>query len=254
VTAPSRRRAAKAPAGPHFGQRRRSHDEQPGARIEVHEFENGPPIDAPIALRLSGPDLDTLRALAGRVETALKATEGTEYVVNPVRLPRTDLRLALDQEKAGLLGIPSSEFDRTVRLAVAGLRAGTLREADGDERGIVVRLPHGGRARAEALDRVYVPGRTGALTPVRQVAQLRFASSPTEIQRYDKARTVTVTSNVRTGYNTDRVTKAALAALASVPLPAGYRIVPGGEIESRQESFGGIGGARDDGHGQSRFG
>jgi multidrug efflux pump subunit AcrB len=126
---------------------------------------------------------------------------------------------------------------------VSGLRAGTLREADGDERGIVVRLPHAGRARAEALDRVYIPARTGALTPVRQVAQLRFATSPTEIQRYDKARTVTVTANVRTGYNTDRVTKAALAALASVPLPAGYRIVPGGEIESRQESFGGIGGA-----------
>ncbi len=215
----------------------------PGARIEVKEFENGPPIDAPIALRLSGPDLDTLRGLASRVEAVLKATEGTEYVVNPVRLPRTDIRLALDHEKAGLLGIPSSDFDLTVRLAVAGVRAGTLREGDGDERGIVVRLPHSGRPRAEALDRVYVPSRAGALTPVRQVAALEFATSPTEIQRYNKARTVTVTSNIRTGFNTDRVTNAALATLATIPLPSGYRIVPGGELESRQESFGGIGGA-----------
>src|SRR4029079_8961844 len=31
----------------------------PGARIELREFENGPPIDAPIAMRLSGESLDT---------------------------------------------------------------------------------------------------------------------------------------------------------------------------------------------------
>ena len=43
----------------------------PGARIELREFENGPPIDAPIAMRLAGESLDTLRALAGRVEQAL---------------------------------------------------------------------------------------------------------------------------------------------------------------------------------------
>jgi multidrug efflux pump subunit AcrB len=44
----------------------------PGARIELREFENGPPIDAPIALRVHGTDLDTLRTLAARVE-ALRA-------------------------------------------------------------------------------------------------------------------------------------------------------------------------------------
>lgn len=215
----------------------------PGARIELREFENGPPIEAPIELRISGPDLDTLRALAGRVERILKDTEGTEYVNNPVRVRRTDLRLALDQQKAGLVGVPSVEFDRTVRLAVAGVKAGTLRERNGDERDVVVRLAHRGRPKAQALDRVYLPTATGALTPARQVATLGFSSSPTEIQRYDKQRTVTVTSNVRNGYNTDRVTRAALAQVEGLTLPAGYRIVAGGEIESRQESFGGIGGA-----------
>ncbi len=213
----------------------------PAARLELREFENGPPIDAPIALRIQGPDLDTLRSLASRVEAALRATPGTEYVLNPVRLRRTDLQLALDREKAGLLGVPSVEFDRTVRLAVAGVPAGTLREADGDARDVVVRLPHAGRPRPEALDRIWVTGANGAQVPVRQVASLRFKASPTEIQRYDKERTVTVTSNVRTGYNTDRVTRDVLARVAALPLPAGYRVVPGGEIESRQESFGGIG-------------
>ena len=48
---------------------------------------------------------------------------------------------------------------------------------------------------------------------------------------------------MRTGYNTDRVTRQVLARLAPLALPSGYGIVPAGEIESRQESFGDMGGA-----------
>ena len=64
-----------------------------------------------------------------------------------------------------------------------------------------------------------------------------------EIQRHNRVRSVTVTANVRTGYNTDRVTRQVLARLAPLALPSGYGIVPAGEIESRQESFGDMGGA-----------
>jgi multidrug efflux pump subunit AcrB len=48
---------------------------------------------------------------------------------------------------------------------------------------------------------------------------------------------------VRTGYNTDRVTRRVLSELRGVALPDGYRIVAAGEIESRQNSFGDMGGA-----------
>jgi multidrug efflux pump subunit AcrB len=215
----------------------------PGARIEVREFENGPPIDAPVALRITGPDLDTLRVLAARVEAVLRATPGTRYVDNPVRLRRTDLALVLDRDKAGLLGVTPAEFDRTVRLGIAGVTAGALREPDGEARPVVVRLAHEGRPGPEALDRLFVPTAAGALTPLGQVARTEFAASPPVIQRYAKERTVTVTSAVATGFNTDRVTRAALAALDTLALPGGYRLVPAGEIESRQESFGGVGGA-----------
>jgi multidrug efflux pump subunit AcrB len=218
--------------------------EYPGARLELREFENGPPVDAPIAMRLQGPDLDTLRALAARAEAALEATPGTEYVFNPVRLRRTDLALPLDRGRAGLLGVSPLEFDRTVRLGVAGLPAGTLREADGEERDIVVRLPFtGDRPGTEALSRLFIPTSAGGLTPLGQVTRPAFETSATEIQRYDKSRTVTVSSWVRTGYNTDRVTKDALARLAQITLPPGYSLTPAGELESRQESFGGMGSA-----------
>jgi multidrug efflux pump subunit AcrB len=215
----------------------------PNARIEVREFENGPPIDAPVAIRLTGPDLDTLRSLAARVERVITATPGTMYVDNPVRLARTDLKVDVDQHKAGMFGIPAIEVDRTIRLGVAGLSAGVYRDGSGEEYPIRVRLPHQGMPTVEALDRVYVASLTGATVPLRQVADVRFASSPPRIAHHEQQRAVTVTSYVRSGFNTDRVTRAVLDELEGMELPDGYRWTAAGEIESRQESFGGVGGA-----------
>jgi multidrug efflux pump subunit AcrB len=215
----------------------------PNARIEIKEFENGPPIAAPIEMRVEGPDLDTLRALAARVEQTMEGTPGTLYVNNPVRLLRTDLQVAVDRSKAGLFGIPTVEVDRTVRMGIAGLQAGRFRDGAGDEFDIQVRLAHDGRPDAGALDRVYVASMAGAQVPLWQVADLRFAASVPRIERKDRQRSVTVTSFVQNGFVTDRVTRDVLARLDEIPLPAGYRVVAAGEIESREESFGGIGGA-----------
>jgi multidrug efflux pump subunit AcrB len=215
----------------------------PGAELALREFENGPHIDAPIAIRIEGPGLDSLSAIAERVAGVLDHTPGTQYVTNPVRLPGSDLRVRINREKAGLLGIPTVEIDRTVRLGLAGLQAGTLRERNGDERPILVQIARPGRPHPEDLQRIYVSSMNGSLAPLAQVADLKFERTVSEMQRYDRTRSVTVTAGVRSGYNTNRVTRAALDRLGKIGLPPGYRLVAAGEIESRKESFGGIGGA-----------
>jgi multidrug efflux pump subunit AcrB len=217
--------------------------EYPGARLELREFENGPPIDAPIALRIQGDDLDSLRAVAARVEQVIRGTPGTRYVVNPVRLPRTDLAVQVDRARAGQLDVPIVEVDRAVRLGLAGLTAGQVREGDGTARDVVVRLNHDGEPAPAALGRIWVPAANGAAVPLAQVATIGFVASPAEIQRYQQRRTVTITSDVATGENVDQLTKQVLAQLDTMPLPAGTTITPGGELESRGESFGGLGSA-----------
>ncbi len=63
----------------------------PGAHIYVKEFVNGPPIAAPISVRVIGPDLETIEKLAARVERLIAATPGTRDVENPLRVARTNL-------------------------------------------------------------------------------------------------------------------------------------------------------------------
>jgi multidrug efflux pump subunit AcrB len=213
----------------------------PGARIILEAYQNGPPINAPIEVAISGPDLEQLRLLAAQAETLIEATPGTRDVDNPVRLLRTDLDLQIDSEKAALFGIAPVEIDRTVRAAVAGLSAGRFREADGDEYEITLRLPMQGRPTLEALDRIEVSSATGRPVPLRQVASPQFSSAASLIRRHEREREVLITAYPRAGYNTGEVTKAALERLSTMKLPAGYALRAGGELEARQESFGGIG-------------
>ncbi len=220
----------------------------PGAALELREFENGPPVDAPIAIRVLGDDPATLEAAARRVEAIVTATEGTRYVRNPSRDRKSDLRVRIDRDRATLAGVAVKDVDKAVRLAVGGVVAGKYRENQADEaydvrvtlpRAERAPLPGGPRPGLDVLDRLYLAGGAGAV-PLGQVADLALEPSPTRINHHDKVRSTTVTAYVREGYNTDRLTKQILAKVGAEAWPAGIRIVPAGEFESRQESFGGL--------------
>jgi multidrug efflux pump subunit AcrB len=221
-------------------QLRRELEQYPNARIHVREFRNGPPITAPIAVRVIGPELDRLDELAGKVEKIIAATPGTRDVDNPVRMRRTNLSLDIDSHKAALLGVPSVEFDRAVRLAVAGIPAGKFKDSDGEQYDIMVRTPIDARPDVRALDQVRVATLNGETLPLSQLARVGFTSAPTEIHRYNRERAVTINADVKSGYNTDRVTKDVLDRLEQMQWPRGYSYVPGGELETRTESFGGL--------------
>ncbi|MBL9208368.1 MAG: efflux RND transporter permease subunit, partial [Opitutaceae bacterium] len=216
----------------------------PGAHIVVKELENGPPIEAPIAVRLFSDNLDTLASLSTQVETLLNGIEGTQSVNNPVRVRRTDLRVVVDKPTAALLGVSEAEIDRAVRLAFAGIDVSRFREEDGDEYPIQIALPRGERATLENWGRIQVQSTaTGVYLPLSQVAKLTFEGAPPVIQRFNRERSVTVTAFVRDGFNVDRLTRATEAGLRQMAWPAGARWSFGGEVESRQESFGNLGGA-----------
>lgn len=211
------------------------------ARIYVYEFENGIPIDAPIALRLAGDNLDSIKTYAGKIEEIMRYNDGTIYIKNPLNQSLTDIRVVINTEKAGMFGVPKIEIDRTIRLSLAGIIVGKYRDTDGKEYSINVRLPRESAGGIELLDRIYVASLTGAQVPLSQIARVEFANSPTLIQHYNNERSMTVSSFVKPGYNTDKVTKEIIARVGQLRMPEGFKLIPAGEIESRKESFEGIG-------------
>ena len=211
-----------------------------GAKVEVKNFEQGPPVTAPIEIRLAGENLDTLRNLAKKVEDLLNQTKGTIYVNNPVANLKTDIRVSIQKEKARQLGIATSEIDQTVRLALAGLNLGSFTDPKGNERSILLTTPKEDRATLETFEPIYIYNNQGKGIPLSQIADLTFESSTLTIDHYNKNRSVSVSSFVDANYLTDRVLSEVIAKLDQIALPEGYRLSLGGEYETKQESFAGF--------------
>jgi len=213
----------------------------PGAKVEVKNFEQGPPVVAPIEIRLFGDNLDTLRALSIKVEKLLQKTPGSMYVNNPVSLLKTDIRVAVNKEKAEQLGVSSLTVDQIARLAVTGLSMGTYYNND-NKYGFNVLLTRQkeGRPTLDAFRNLYVNNAQGNALPLNQIAEFKLESSPAIINHQEKIRVVSVQANVKKDFLVSRVIEDVESKMSSMKLPVGYNYEMGGEVESRNNSFGGF--------------
>lgn len=214
----------------------------PAARVTVEQFEQGPPIDAPIAIRVSGPELGELKRLSAQFADTLRQTPGTRDVVDPLAIDRIDLSLAVDPAKAGLLNVAPDAVRRTLRLAISGERASSLRDAEGDSYPVVVRLPFEREVPAAVLDKVYVSSLSGASIPLSQLTTPKLEAGPATINRFKLQRLVTVTSFVKDGFLASKVNADALERVRKIPLPQGYSISVGGQAEVSARNNNGVGG------------
>lgn len=223
---------------------RKKLERYPGAEIKVKDFEQGPPLEAPLAYRIYGDNLDDLRKTAFKVAGMLAKVDGTIYVNNPLLVQPTDLKVRVNKEKAGTLGVLSSDIDRTVRLGAAGLNVATYREDVGkaDNYNVNVSIARNGAIQDYSMfDKLYITSATGANIPLKNVATIGLESSPNQIRHYDKDRYVTVSSFVKPGYNVQQLNENITTQLNKFKFEKGQTFTVSGEKESQDESFGGLG-------------
>jgi multidrug efflux pump subunit AcrB len=214
------------------------------AKIQVKDFEQGPDSEAPIAIRIFGESQDTLRSLSFKIEEMIRTTPGTIYINNPQTSQNTDLKIKINKEKAGLLGVPTSEIDKMVRFGLAGLNISKFRRETGDDFSINVSLPNKGDKppTIETFDGIYVNSVTGTSIPLSELASIEFQTSPTIIQHFDKVRFTTITAFAKTGFLTQTINNSLAKNLADFRFPSGYGFEVAGEEESKKKSFGGLAG------------
>lgn len=211
----------------------------PYAQVEVKDFDQGPPIEAPISIRIFGEDLDTLRQLSFQLESILREHPGTIFVNNELNTLSTDLRVHINREKARTLGIMTVDIDRTIRLAVAGLKMGTYTDPKGDDFDIMVTVPKDKIATLDVFKGLYVNNALGTAIPLSQIAEVGFESSPTIINHFNKNLFVKVTSYTKKGTLANDVLTDIMPKLDSMQMPNGYRYKLAGEAESEGDAFGG---------------
>ena len=220
---------------------RKQLDQIAGARVKIELFQNGTPVEAPIVIRVSGPELDKLKELSGKIADVLRQTPGARDIVNPVETDKVDLDIGLDEKKAALLNIPSGEPRRAIRLALSGERAASFRDKEGDDYPVVVRFPFENNLPISVLDKVYVATRGGDPVPLAQITSPQLINVSPQIQRYQLQRSVMVTAQVDFGEIPSTITNRAVEKLEKIDFPEGYQWSIGGESEAIGDTFGDFG-------------
>lgn len=211
----------------------------PGARIEVKDFEQGPPVEAPVAIRVSGDNLDTLRKMAAKVKSTLAAIPGTIYINDEVDVLKSDMRVQINTEKARSLGIQTAEIDRTIRMAISGIELAKFSNEQGDDYTIVLNTPRDRFATVETFNNIFINNAGGMSIPLNQLANISFETSPGVIKHLNKKRYVVITSYTDKGVLAQQINETFKEKMKNIQLPSGYEMQIAGEAESEEEAFGG---------------
>jgi len=212
----------------------------PGARIYLKEFEQGSPIEAPLTIKITGANMDMLKKISGDFEAMVRLEDGLVNIENSLDRPTTDFFVHINREKAGMLGVPVFEIDRTIRTALTGTAISEFRDEEGREYNIVLRLPFNDRPMLEDFDRIYVTSLSGRSVPLKQLARLEFREAPGIMTHFDMDRNGTITADLKKEYSLDEIVTRLNRKFSDYPIPADYQYTFTGELESREESFGGM--------------
>ncbi|MEI7633121.1 MAG: efflux RND transporter permease subunit [bacterium] len=206
-----------------------------GARCTVRQLEQGPPVEAPIQIRFSGPDLDMLRGLADQAATILREAGGYHVYDNLGRRLPT-LNINIDQERANTLGIGNSQIGEVIQTALTGLRVTEIREGD-HLIPVSVRLRTEDRNEADKLGALYVESINGEILPLSSFADLSIKPEFATIAHYNLLRAVTVKSYSRVGELPSAMLERARQKIDQIQLPPGYKLEFAGEAKEMKKSL-----------------
>ena len=208
-------------------------NELPEVDAKVSRLSVGPPVNHPVAIRISGKEEGPLFELAQRLKQRLREEHGVRRVGDDWGPKARKLVVKVDQERARRSGLTSRDIAVSLQGSLSGITAGTFRE--GEERiPIVVRSEASDRTDLRKLSGLRIYSLSGNHSvPLSQVAEIEMAWQSGKIKRRDRLRTVEVYADLHEGGNALAVNGAISSWLEKEALSweLGYRYEVAGEAE-----------------------
>ena len=203
----------------------------------VYPLELGPPVGWPIQYRVTGPDLEQVRAIAMRVARAMAGNSSVRNINYDWMEPKRQLRVRIDQDQARQLGLSSQSIAATLNAAVAGATITQVRDqiylVD-----VVARATADERVSVDTLRNLQVPLPNGRTVALSQFAIFSYGQELPLIWRRDRVPTLTVRADVVHGVLPEAVVSEIAPAIAALnaELHKPYRIDTGGIVEESAKS------------------
>jgi len=215
----------------------------PGVALSVEKDANGPPAGYPITIEITGKDYFRLIQTAQSMKDYLNRINvaGVEELKIDVNKNKPGIQLTIDREKAGELGVSTSQVGQLLRTSLFGSKAGIFKK-DGDDYDINVRFNKANRYDNNALynqNIIFRDQATGRIKeiPVAALIKRENTTSFNAIKHRQLNRVVTLYSPVLAGYNANAVVDQVKNALANYELPKEVSFKFSGEIEEQEKNM-----------------
>ena len=177
--------------------------------------------NAEIQFTISGPDLKRLQQFSTAIVTEAKKQPGVVDVDTSLNVGKPELSVHLDRLKAADLGVQLSDAAEALRLLVGGDQITTYNEG-GEQYEVHIRAVEGNRQTAEAIGQLTVPSSTVGSVPLNNIADLTPGSAPSEINRLNRQRQVTVFAGLLQGVSQTPAMDAMTQSAAALNMGPGY--------------------------------
>ena len=187
--------------------------------------------------RVSGPDVDQVRAIALKVAQIIATNPKAEKVNFDWIEPARQVRIRVDQDEARLLGLSSQAIASVLNTVVSGTSVTQVRD-DIYLVDVIARATDEQRVSLDTLRTVQVPLPGGRTVPLSQFASFEYGQEYPLIWRRDRVPTLTVQADIVAGSLPETVVTALSPGVEALTktLPAGYCIVVGGTVEESAKS------------------
>jgi len=213
-------------------------DNFPDLNTKIGPLDLGPPVTAPVQIRLSGKDADAIFDIVDRVKLKMAETPGTKDIDDDWGARTKKLFIRINQARAQRAGLTSQDIALSLQSILSGLEITDYREDD-EVIPVVLRSVAADRKDLGKLEshNIYVQA-TGHAVPLKQVADAEIVFQPSVIWRWDRRKTVTVDSQLEPGFNAIAIAGQLDEWLQeeSRNWPVGYKYELGGEVESSGEA------------------
>jgi len=206
----------------------------------VIDFASGGMMGAsstPIELKFFGSDLNALKAYADSAKAVMDKMPGLNDVIVSMREGKPELRIIPDRDKTAMMGLTMSEIGNGIKYANLGQVVTRYREA-GEEYDVRIRLDEADRSTRDKVTAIPVISRSGVVTQVVNLGDIRYERGPISIYRENRVRCISVTAKTDSRDIQGEMAKVQEALKGmQASLPNGYFIEYGGSFEDMQDTF-----------------
>ncbi|MAW81249.1 MAG: acriflavin resistance protein, partial [Parvularcula sp.] len=206
---------------------------------EVPWISGGGVSTGDIELVIRGDSIPEIDAYVKAIMARMRETNLYSDLRSSFEEGRPELLIDFNRTRAGDLGVSARALATTARSVIGGVDAGTYEEG-GRRYDVRVRLEESQRQDRDQLQLIQIRSESGQLIDLASVATMRFASGPSQIDRQDRARKISILANTASNVALGTATEALEMIIAEYPPPATMQISYEGSVRRMNESISAI--------------